>query len=270
MDIEKIITRYIEGETISNLSRDFKISRFSIREILKKNKIYGKREREPNFKKYVCNNSFFYSINNAEKAYWLGFIAADGYIQKGNKRLTIELHIKDIKHLRYFTEDISSNHPVKIKNIKNNFNSNTTLKKEYYTHCLVQIWSPLLVLDIVKHGVTNKKSLTLLFPDIEEKYINSFMLGYFDGDGCWSVIKNKTKKEQTQFRVTGNYEFLIEYQKILMQNCNLKKTKLYEEGNVFTLKYSGNQQCSRIYQYLYGDSKRFLQRKIEKIKEILK
>ncbi|MEJ2251040.1 MAG: hypothetical protein P8Y97_15480 [Candidatus Lokiarchaeota archaeon] len=52
-------------------------------------------------------SNFFKDINNKEKAYWLGFLCADGYINKTRKgRFGIELSSKDKNHLRYFCKTV--------------------------------------------------------------------------------------------------------------------------------------------------------------------
>ena len=262
MNINQLIKDYDIGKTITKISLTYKISRPTVRKILKDYGVYNKRKIKPNFRKYSCNENYFTKIDCQNKAYLLGFIAAYGYIQKNNKRLTIELHIKDISHLENFIKDIKSNHPIRKKTIKNHYIKNTSLKKDYYYHCIIQIWSPLLVQNIIKYDITNNKSLILNFPiKIPEQYISDFMLGYFDGDGCWSV----SKTNQLLFRVTGNYTFLDTYQKILINNCNLNKTKLYPEGKVYTIQYGGNKQCKRISDYLYKNESIFLKRKKDKI-----
>lgn len=42
--------------------------------------VYGGRKRQ-----YNVNDSYFHTIDSEDKAYWLGFLYADGYITEGNK-----------------------------------------------------------------------------------------------------------------------------------------------------------------------------------------
>ena len=58
-------------------------------------------------RKYFFNEDFFEIIDNENKAYWLGFIYADGYVSA--KSLVIELHKDDESHIVKFLEDIG--HP---------------------------------------------------------------------------------------------------------------------------------------------------------------
>ena len=66
---------------------------------------------------YTLNENFFETIDTEDKAYWLGFIYADGYITKsktGQHNLGIKLSIKDLAHLQKFALDIKTNKPIGI------------------------------------------------------------------------------------------------------------------------------------------------------------
>jgi hypothetical protein len=48
------------------------------------------------------NRHIFDEIDNEEKAYWLGFIVADGYLNSDRNMLRIKLGNKDKNHLEKF------------------------------------------------------------------------------------------------------------------------------------------------------------------------
>ena len=70
-------------------------------------------------RKSYINLNYFEEINTPEKAYWLGFLAADGYIV-GNE-LNIQLEKKDKEHLRKFSNAINGNLTIRDINGKNNY-----------------------------------------------------------------------------------------------------------------------------------------------------
>ena len=57
---------------------------------------------------YNCNYRFFETIDTEEKAYWLGFIASDGWISinknTNSGTVGIELQVSDIDHLKKFNK----------------------------------------------------------------------------------------------------------------------------------------------------------------------
>jgi len=60
------------------------------------------------------NFNYFYRINTLEKAYWLGFLFADGSIKMKNRqkpwyRISLELSVKDRLHLQKFCKALSLN-----------------------------------------------------------------------------------------------------------------------------------------------------------------
>lgn len=61
--------------------------------------------------KYRADYRKFKIIDSAEKAYWLGFIAADGcvYVRETNSTIRIQLNAIDKKHLEKFKKFMNSN-----------------------------------------------------------------------------------------------------------------------------------------------------------------
>ena len=73
-------------------------------------------------RKNNLNHDFFESIDSEEKAYWLGFIMADGCVYKGSDgsslRLQINLKGSDVEHLQKFQNAIGSSYKIQTKMIK--------------------------------------------------------------------------------------------------------------------------------------------------------
>ena len=79
------------------------IYRWVYRFNLIREKVLPKRSKS----RYSLNERYFEKIDNNNKAYWLGFIAADGCVsnKKGGRYLYIELSRKDRDHLEKFKEE---------------------------------------------------------------------------------------------------------------------------------------------------------------------
>lgn len=129
-------------------------------------------------KRYIQDNSYFESIDTERKAYWLGFLYADGCVYEKNensKSVILELHPDDKYLIEAFIKDIKSDRPI------------CTNKRGYVS---VYISSTKMANDLIKLGCIPRKSLVLKFPTEEivpSKLINHFIRGYMDGDGCIST-----------------------------------------------------------------------------------
>ena len=206
--------------------------------------------------KYYYNEKYFEKINTEEKAYWLGFIYADGYVVHSGiygKEFGIELQAKDINHLKKFNKSVNGN--LKI----NKFKKKCNLNNKTYDMCSIRIYRKNFVESLEKWGVIENKTFDIKFPNINEELIRHFIRGYFDGDGC--VTKNK---EYIKYDFTsGNISFLEELRCILYKN-NIKSYIYKEKENTYRLCIGGMLNCDIFYNYLYKDSNIYLDRKFNK------
>ena len=166
--------------------------------------------------KFPINDNIFEEINTPEKAYWLGFLYADGYIGLRKKQNTytysIELSLKksDLDHIESFKKFLNSFHKI---------NYREKLKAYRFVFSSRKIGE-----DLIKLGCIQNKSLILKFPTEEQvpKYlINHFIRGYFDGDGCI----NDPEKYPITLSLMGTFEFLKELLKQMNIETKIRKTK---------------------------------------------
>ena len=92
---------FLQGKTIEYISKELRISDSRFSKYLRECGIETNKYHKPKF-----NENIFDIIDTEEKAYWLGFIFADGYIEtpKPNMKYTFEicLSCKDKHHLEKF------------------------------------------------------------------------------------------------------------------------------------------------------------------------
>lgn len=205
--------------------------------------------------KYEYDRNFFSKIDTEVKAYWLGFLYADGSVSK-KTGMRVELAIKDEKHLLKFKKDINTNQPLYIF---------TTKTREKHPSVCLQIAKQQIFNDLVALGCVPNKSLILKFPTVEQvpkHLISHFMRGYFDGDGC-ITINNKRKSTTYKFSVVSTKSFLKEYQKIILENikissCNIHK---YKDANIYDFTISGRKNLVKLKRFLYQNATIYLTRK---------
>lgn len=226
--------------------------------IYKKFNEWGIKRREPIKKRerynaiYNVDTGYFSEINTEHKAYWLGFIVADGHVN--NKGFSIALKKSDEYMLEMLKKDLKSEHPIHY-----NKDNNPTLT----------ITSKALADSLIRIGLHNRKSWELDFDkvvrNVPYELEHHFIRGIFDGDGCIAHYKYPyLKKEQIHFGITG-----VENTCNYIRNKFNIKAKLYFEGNkTFTVRTRNPKTIIDIFNYLYKDATIYLDRKYQKFKEI--
>ncbi len=124
----------------------------------------------------MFDKNMFKKIDSEEKAYWLGFLEADGCIHGGEGDYRIELGLaeKDFHHLEKYKKFIGKNNKISHRDGTNSYRFNF---RDKTVHA-----------DLIKLGCTPQKSLTLLFPtknQVSDDFLLPFLRGYFDGDGSF-------------------------------------------------------------------------------------
>ena len=259
---DEIIKKYISGLSIDKLQEIYpQYGRNRIYRMLKENCVM--RNDSEKSRKYGYNKDFFKVIDTEEKAYWLGFIYADGYIVNGikgknNDSLGITLSNKDKEHIEKFKKSIDSNHPIRI--YKSKYGSNSAR---------IIIQDEELVADLIELGVLRNKSLILKFPTtdvVDKSLIYHFIRGYFDGDG--SFKKKGQKLNGYDFSVLGTIEFLTELRTYLGVDNEIRKCNKNNDSNNYHLTFGGNQKVKQVANMLYGNANIYLDRKYKRYREI--
>lgn len=204
------------------------------------------------------NAKYFDEVDEFKKAYWLGFIMADGYTYKTPNREKYELAIKikstDIDHLKEFAKDIEfPEEKIVIGSGKRNGNIN------YY--CQLRTYNTHLVTTIMKkHRIVQNKTYVQCLPDsIPEKYVSDFIRGYWDGNGSlrkdsWSVC-------------SMSYQLIESFAKFFNEN-NIEYTlreQLCKSGNYMHLMRIRNKSHEDFIELIYPPEKYALKRKYDLI-----
>lgn len=183
---------YFNKLLIKDIRAKYSIGKSTVIKILKEFGSGGRIRTEYENNKYSCDESFFEAIDTHEKAYWFGFIAADGNIYNG--KVQICLNKKDEKHLNKFCKRINYNGPL----YDDRGNKRLMI-------CRKKVAEDLKLL-----GLKENKTLSIddrIFDKIPNQYLASAILGYIDGDGSFSISKNRNSNTVV-FSLIGNESFL--------------------------------------------------------------
>lgn len=251
--INEIKNFYLEQNyTLKAIGEHYGVSRTVISRILKEN--LPKEEIRKTTHKFKANYQAFQNIDTAEKAYWLGFIAADGciYTRKKNASIILNIHEKDTIQLENFKKFLNSDVEI-LHYIQNNgFSNNTPMVK-------LVLNSVEMAQDLIDKGITPRKSLTLKPPKIEKKFYLPFILGYFDGDGSISHLANK----EFSISFQGTKEMLEWILETLQETAVLEKRN-NDEKNSYYIRWGGIHKVYKILSQLYNSTNCYLPRKKEK------
>jgi len=276
-EIDDILKKYNSGVRIASLCSEYHCRNNTISVILQSNNIKIKKTYEyytskelARTRKYYCDEDVFENIDSHDKAYWLGFLFADGNIsnKKGKdgktKGITIELSIKeeDYYHLRNFSQFIKSNYPVKKKIVK--------LNDKSFVEYRISIGSVKMGKDLISHGCIPNKSLILEYPkDLDDEYFGSFLCGYWDGDGCISCGIDSKKRFYNIVDMLGTFEFLsVIENKLNSLGIKTRRGVVASKSRAFILEIS-NHSHADFYNLIYNKSSYMLGRKFDKFRYML-
>lgn len=259
-DINLVIKLYKEDNSINQISEIIKVEARSISKYLKLEgiEIINKGSTGANKSGKRFNENIFDIIDTEEKAYWLGFIFADGYIETNENRFGLDLQAQDVGHLHDFNLFMQCNNNNVI------YHPKITNKKIFHGYRWIinnkHLWNTLN-----DYGCTPKKSLTLKFPNENifksKDLIRHFIRGYWDGDGCICfTIKTKI------ISVLGTENMLNNILKFLPIR-NTKNLYANHESNITKILQFEGKYAFEILQYLYENSTIYLNRKYNKYLE---
>lgn len=266
--IEKIVSLYKNGECVNSIVNIINEPKYKVTYTLKLNGFDPKtcfhRDRENK-----VNHNFFHKIDTEEKAYFLGFLYADGYLSYDSNKYQIDLGLQrcDEEILLRLQKAIEATWPIGHKIITNPSGSVSKVS-------VLRMYSKTLCEDLMKIGCTQAKTYKLSFPS--EKYVpqdlrHHFIRGYFDGDGSVSILHPKVGRSRGKWNIQGAYGFLNVLKDVLIKDANFKHISFCAgHGNVYELGTGGNPPCVKLMKFMYKDATIFLQRKYERFLEIEK
>lgn len=251
--------RYLLGEGVIAIAKSLELSQVTIHAFFRRNSLILRKRQ------YLLNDRYFESIDSEDKAYFLGFIYADGCVYKN--RLRIGLSSVDLGILNRFSEAVGSNKPVMIAKQSGGYSS----KSESAT---VELVSNDMVSDLYKLGVHPNKTADCDFPDcmLASPFLRDFIRGYWDGDGSiskYSSRVSKTGQVHTKYGVSvcGTKSFIRSVRGVLEPIVNAKghiSKRWPTEFCCDSLSYSGRVCVSNLLNYLYKNSTVYLDRKYER------
>ena len=247
----KIVIEYTErGKSINQIAKEYNLSWSKVKQILVYNNIpiIRKRNQFQNTENTVDEN-IFSIIDTKDKAYWLGFLYADGTIRTNRNEISLELQEKDFSSVQAFHKFCNNSNIIRKHVVYRN-------NKQYTSYCS-SFSSAKVKQDLFRLGCTSQKSLSLVFPNsvqVSDVFLADFIRGYIDGDG---YIQYDNQKHRYRIMILGTKEFL----QGLLYRTEWNNGSIYQVGNIYRLEPGNKTQIFSQLQFLYQNSTQHLLRK---------
>lgn len=217
------------------------------------------------------NIHYFEVIDSYAKAYILGFIAADGALVPAKQgptiTLTITVKYEDRAVLEFIKSEIGNTHNIIEIRRPSSFDPN----KEIH-HARLSFSTSQIVHDIMKYGITPRKSFTLqnIIPNIPKQYRDAFIVGLFDADGSVHLENDKVNSSGYKCKDYSLYINIRGTHAILEGICEqlgIDKSHIYQHDSIPNLAFANKKDTYRLFQcyehlpfYYKRKHDRFLQR----------
>jgi len=219
--------------SLKEIAARYDVSRQVINRLLREYNIPTRRQVA---RKYKFNEKFFSSWS-PNMAYILGLIYADGCLLDGS----IFISSQNEEYLKQIASVMSFDKPP----IHGPYSPSGT--------CDLYIRSLIVYDDLTRIGLTPRKSLTMIFPDIPDDIFGDFVHGFFDGDG--SVCKcNHARTIYASF--SSGSRCFIEILESKLRKHGLSQRKLYTRKNVniWTILYGAKADNLKLYDLMYSSN----------------
>lgn len=260
---DEIIYKYVvEGKSSIELAKEFNCFGGGIIFILREN---GIEPRKPDTKrrKYNLDEHFFDDINTPEKAYVLGFIAADGNNSPNGRCVKICISDLDEELLEKIQKVAHNESPIK----KVSREKCRKQGKNVTDAVVLAFNSKYLSGKIAEKGIVPNKSKILKFPNNEiilnDDLYSHYIRGYFDGDG--SIYKSGNG---SAIKIMSSNLFIEGLDKYLLDKNIIGKI---HPVTSYTYEYYVNYQeeVFKFLNYIYKDATIYLNRKYERYQKFL-
>lgn len=257
---KKIIDDYINNENSISLSKKYNVSYSSILNLLRNNNI-DIRDKSHSNRKFNLDETYFEKIDTEDKAYFLGLLYADGCVSSNNS-INITLQESEKGILETFILKLQYENKLKFR--KRKF-------KNYQDCYRLSFSNKKMHEDLIKLGCIPRKSLILDLPSFDlvpETLFNHFIRGYFDGDGCIHISK---EKERPQIVITSTKMFNDKFKKYIDIKLDISSFILERENAITALYICSKVKVLKTFIWMYRNCKQyFVKRKFEKFQDLLR
>jgi hypothetical protein len=257
---DAMVAAYLGGATPNAAAAPFGYSYKACIFALKQREIPLRRKGEI-LRRYALDDGFFDAIDTEAKAYWLGFLTADGTIRRG--RVKLALQERDFTHLLKFTASLESNYPAALR-------EEYTVSGKPVRYGQVVIISARLAQSLVSLGVGERKTFVVQpCQQAPEHLIAHYWRGVFDGDGFITPGRSRGKGALKWYiGLVGNKAMVGGFDSFVQQYVKTAAA-VRPHARIFAVRYSGVSVPQAVLRLLYHGATVFLDRRRTRVDEVM-
>lgn len=262
--VEGILDNYVnKGFGLIKSGKEFGVGTRVVRRVLLENNIHIRSFSEAasisgvNRRIHDVNDNYF-SEENHNMAYLLGFLASDGTIRKNDNSVKIGLSSVDRDFLLTIKKEIGYQGELTDYITSNGFSVSE-----------LRFTSKQIKADLAKYNIVPNKTFIYTFPkNLKREYWIDFIRGYFDGDGSVSTASSEAIRWQV---CSANPDVLNTIVDFFFEEYEIPKVNLQWQEKVHRLYYIqySTTATRKIFQILYTPNCLKLPRKYEKFKKLV-
>jgi len=248
-ELHDMVTSYVQGESAQSIAKRYGTSYQVIQPVLVRQGVRLRSKREAN-KRQKCNERYFQAIDSEEKAYWLGFLTADGCVIRGKKpghspRISLHLGKRDYGHLMKLKQALQASQMISVNE----------------RSCSLAIVSTDMAEDLAQHGIRPNKTFSTQPAQVALDLERHYWRGVIDGDGDFA-------KSGDSLKLVGDYDVVLAFQQFVLSFCPQLRAHIRKNEHIFT--FSVRRQATMcMLQVMYGDATVSLERKYRRAQAIL-
>ncbi len=211
-------------------------------------------------RRYDLDDEFFDSIDSEAKAYWLGFITADGCVMTdhGKNLIQVKLMESDANHLDKLKSALDTQRPLVY-----------SARSGVAGPCVkLLLTSPQMVTALVALGVTPRKSMVVKPWYGPMSLMPHYWRGLFDGNGC--ISKEAARPNKWALTLCGSLPCV---QAFATWACDVSgaRSSPYTRSNIWYWKVAGLAKPQVLARELYANANPAiaLDRKIARARDLL-
>lgn len=217
-------------------------------------------------RKYFFNENYFDRIDTHNKAYVFGLLCADGCNYPQKRTVSISLQEGDREILEKLRKEIGLQKELEYINYTNKHDFGYTYKNQYR----LLIFSKHICESLNQLGMIPNKSMKLQYPKISEEFNNSFILGYFDGNG--STVKRYGKCVNYSINFTSTECFCNSLKDIFKRTLGISNIRIVDQschnGITKSLCVSRKYESKKLLDWMYKDSTIHMNRKYNNYRDV--